>query len=122
MRLNNIGEIANKFWLEIPQHFNNVILDEYVIMPNHTHGIIMICNDWGGNVAGNVDGAERQHHKDNNYTSEFPQMSKISPKSKSLPVIIGSFKSICTKTINRQYPNLNFAWQPRFHDIIIFYQ
>jgi len=45
MKLNNIGEIVNKFWLEIPEHFKNVELDEYIIMPNHIHGIIFICND-----------------------------------------------------------------------------
>ncbi len=45
MRLNNIGEIANKFWLEIPGHFQDIILDEYIIMPNHVHGIIFIDKD-----------------------------------------------------------------------------
>ncbi len=38
--LNNIGRIAERCWLEIPQHFKNVVLHEYVIMPNHIHGII----------------------------------------------------------------------------------
>ena len=41
---NEIGELANKFWLDIPVHFRGVELDEYVIMPNHIHGIILINN------------------------------------------------------------------------------
>ena len=40
--LNNAGKIAKQCWLEIPNHFPNVSLDQYVIMPNHVHGIIII--------------------------------------------------------------------------------
>lgn len=42
MNLNDYGKIINKYWLEIPKHFENIELDEYVIMPNHVHGIIII--------------------------------------------------------------------------------
>jgi hypothetical protein len=42
MILNNSGEIANDCWQQISKHFPNVILHEYVIMPNHFHGIIQI--------------------------------------------------------------------------------
>ena len=42
MILNEYGEIANKYWYEIPKHYTNTQLDEYVIMPNHIHGIIFI--------------------------------------------------------------------------------
>ena len=42
MKLNDAGEIAKKCWLEIPDHYPNVVLHEYVIMPNHIHGIIEI--------------------------------------------------------------------------------
>ena len=37
-----IGEIVKKFWLEIPDHFQHVVLDKFVIMPNHIHGIIKL--------------------------------------------------------------------------------
>jgi REP element-mobilizing transposase RayT len=39
MVLNVAGKIANECWLEIPEHFPNVILHEYIVMPNHIHGI-----------------------------------------------------------------------------------
>ena len=42
MSLNTIGKIANNYWVEIPQHFANVHLDTFVILPNHIHGIIII--------------------------------------------------------------------------------
>jgi|GEM_PF-7055626 len=42
MILNENGNIANDFWLQIPENFPNVQLDEYIIMPNHIHGIITV--------------------------------------------------------------------------------
>ncbi|KEO71593.1 transposase, partial [Anditalea andensis] len=40
MDLNIAGKTATECWLEIPKHFPHVILHEYVVMPNHIHGII----------------------------------------------------------------------------------
>src|SRR5690606_984498 len=42
MVLNDIGHHAEKCWLQIPTHFPNTVLHEYIIMPNHLHGIIEI--------------------------------------------------------------------------------
>ena len=36
----NTGEIVEGVWLNLPEIFTNIVLDEYVIMPNHFHGII----------------------------------------------------------------------------------
>ena len=45
INLSDIGKIAKQYWKEIPDHFNNIILEEYTIMPNHIHGIIIIQNN-----------------------------------------------------------------------------
>lgn len=45
MRLNEAGKIADRCWREIPSHFPNAVLHEYVIMPNHVHGIIELRRD-----------------------------------------------------------------------------
>ena len=42
MNLSDIGSIASKYWIEIPQHFRHVRLDEFAIMPNHLHGILIL--------------------------------------------------------------------------------
>src|SRR3989338_10065208 len=42
IKLSNIGEMAKKFWLEIPRHFPDVSLEEFVVLPNHLHGVIEI--------------------------------------------------------------------------------
>ena len=41
IKLSKIGEIVQKYWNEIPQHFKNIKLDQFIIMPNHLHGIII---------------------------------------------------------------------------------
>jgi putative transposase len=40
--MNDAGVMAKKYWQDIPVHFPHVDLDEFVIMPNHIHGIIVI--------------------------------------------------------------------------------
>ena len=42
MSLNEYGQIAHNCWKEIPKHFSNVDIDEFIVMPNHVHGIIII--------------------------------------------------------------------------------
>ncbi len=44
MILNDAGRIADSCWLEIPKHFPNAVLHEYIIMPNHVHGIIELTD------------------------------------------------------------------------------
>ena len=42
MHLNRFGQVAGHYWKRIPDHAPYVELDEWVIMPNHMHGIIVI--------------------------------------------------------------------------------
>jgi len=42
MQLNELGENATRFWLDIPKHFPFIELGNFVVMPNHTHGILII--------------------------------------------------------------------------------
>ncbi len=106
MGLSDIGCVIVKFWQEISNHFDNVKLDKWIVMPNHVHGIVVIQNHG------------RDEAMPHPYVGQYERMSQISPKPKSLPTIIGSFKSIATKTI-RKYHNINFQWQYRFYDHII---
>lgn len=42
IKLNVAGKIAQKFWMEIPEHYQFAKLDQFIIMPNHIHGILII--------------------------------------------------------------------------------
>jgi putative transposase len=116
MQLSVIGEMAQKYWMEIPKHFPFVTLDAFVVMPNHVHGIVVIDKP-----------VETLHVETLHATSLPPnpptpspkneKMASISPKPGSLSTIIRSYKSVVTK--NARHLHAEFAWQPRFHDHII---
>ena len=44
MQLNDAGKMIDKWWNELQNKFTNIQLDQYVIMPNHFHGIVFINN------------------------------------------------------------------------------
>ena len=54
MILNNAGKTVQTIWNELPQHFQHVKLDAFVIMPNHIHGIIVITNPDGTHRRGAI--------------------------------------------------------------------
>ena len=45
MQLSDAGSVVERCWLDIPAHFPRAVLDLYVVMPNHVHGIIVIRAD-----------------------------------------------------------------------------
>jgi REP element-mobilizing transposase RayT len=112
MLLNDLGKMAEHCWLAIPTHFPNVSLGEFVIMPNHIHGIVCINEK--------IE-IERTSVETYNYTSlqipKNPHFQKLSAPAKSLSTIIRAFKTVVTTESRKINPN--FAWQPRFHDSII---
>ena len=122
MQLSNIGTLANVFWHEIKNHSKNVELHEFVVMPNHIHGVLEIVNS-----VDSVDSVETMHASSlpsSSLPSSSPQqppkneqMQKISPKSGSVSRIIGAYKSAVTKHAHRL--GYQFEWQTRFYDHII---
>ena len=67
MMLNEMGEIVNKYWWEIPNGFPNTYLDEFQIMPNHIHGIIVMRRSQKNNDLerlNQLDGLEQRERRD----------------------------------------------------------
>lgn len=114
MELSDTGKLANKFWYEITNHFQQVELGEFVVMPNHVHGILILN---GGNAP---ESASVPVSVETLHATSLPKsqtMASISPKPGSLSTIIRSYKSAVTRHAHRL--NLEMAWQPRFYDHII---
>lgn len=42
IRLSRCGEIVKKYWLDIPKIYDGVSVADFVIMPNHIHGVLYI--------------------------------------------------------------------------------
>lgn len=109
--LSDIGCIIHQCWNEIPQHFPYVELDTFIVMPNHVHGILYMCDitermDDGTGTAcrARTDIVERH----------FGQCI-----AGSLPTIIGAFKSACTKHINQLSNGNTSIWQRNYYEHII---
>ncbi len=45
MHLSKEGKIVQKIWLDLPKYYDGCHLDEFIVMPDHLHGIIVINND-----------------------------------------------------------------------------
>jgi len=127
--LNKLGNFTKQCWKDIPNHFPFVNLDEYVIMPNHIHGIIVIDKPENKNVAirhasvetlQDIDVKTGQNVNDlNNVETQnlASLLNKFGPQSKNLGSIVRGFKIGVTKYANKN--NIPFKWQTRFHDHII---
>ena len=109
---NELGKIAHNFWFEIPSHHGNVSIDEFIIMPDHVHGILRLTDI--------EDVVETLHatslRKESNSNSGY--YKGISPKKGSLSTIIRSYKSAVTREIHK-HRSPSFAWQSRYYDHII---
>jgi REP element-mobilizing transposase RayT len=130
MKLSIMGLIVQGCWFEIPRLNHHVRLGEFIVMPNHIHGILILdemdggVDDVnGGDSVGNVGDVETLHcnvsTETNMKTEKSEYFSKISPKSGSVSRILGSFKSACSRHIHKTFPDVEFGWQERFHDHII---
>ena len=113
VELTQIGHSAYNCWNEIPDHFPFAILDEFIVMPNHIHGIIIINKPVETqNIASDEPYLETQ-----NIASLPSQKNNFGPQSQNLASIIRGFKIGVTKFAKNN--DIDFAWQPRFHDHII---
>ncbi|OGY48027.1 MAG: hypothetical protein A2663_01720 [Candidatus Buchananbacteria bacterium RIFCSPHIGHO2_01_FULL_46_12] len=137
MYLSEIGAVVKNEWLKTGEIRKNVILDEFVIMPNHIHTIIIINSNnkpidkitfrdeveslWDMNTPASIINLAKTPCRDEAaprlYNEVGDKLKRISPKPNSLSSILGSFKSACTKKIRTL--GYDFEWQERFYDNVI---
>ena len=98
MKLSELGICLQNEWLKTPaiRPDMNITVDEFVVMPDHFHAIIIIGE--------NRFQSDRYHNK-------------FSPQIKNLSSIIRGIKSAVT--VYAKINELDFKWQQRFHDHII---
>ena len=124
MILSEIGRIVNDEWLKTPalRPDMNLAIGDYIIMPDHFHGIITIGENQYNIVKNDLCGVIRRDamHRVSTKISEkiaFMEANTFGPQSKNLASIIRGFKSAVTIRARRIDPG--FVWQPRFYDHII---
>lgn len=100
VRPSHLGAVAQQYWQEIPQHFPFVHIDEFVVMPNHLHGILWL----------------KQTESIIPLTPNFT----VGKHSKALGTAIGSYKAAVTNKIRElcQTSDLKI-WQRNYYEVII---
>jgi len=98
VQLSSYGQLAATYWTWLAEQYVYVQLDQWIIMPNHLHGVIIVDDvQWcrGG--------------------------SRTAPtKHKPLGRLIGAFKTVSTKRINRTRPASGTRfWQRNYYEHVV---
>ena len=100
MVLNEAGKVVVTEWLKTPTLRNYVELDEWIVMPNHFHGIVVI------------------NHNVQTHRNVSVHGNSFGPQKHNLASIIRGFKGSCTRII-RQGINPQFEWHSRYYEHIV---
>ena len=142
MQLSEIGKIAETEWIKTIElrADMNLELGEFVVMPNHFHGIIIINeNQFNAQRGGATDADIRDRDDDRDRRDAMHRVSthptphtpathspatttnkpvnQFAPQSKNLASIVRGYKSAVTTHARKN--DIAFGWQPRYHDHII---
>ena len=107
MGFSDYGLEVLKSWQDTEKHHQNVLLSDFIIMPNHFHAIIWIVG--------------RDTARDGGTARRAPTLEQFGkPVHGSLPTIVRSFKSATTKRINtlRGLPGVP-VWQRNYYEHIV---
>ena len=94
---NDLGRLVVKAWIWLAEQYPYVELDEFIVMPNHLHGILVLSDYCRGS-------------------------SRTAPTAKRKPLgrIVGAFKTVSTKRVNlfRQTPGTRL-WQRGYYEHVV---
>ncbi|WP_426058439.1 transposase [Hymenobacter sp. B1770] len=93
------AQVARQCWAQISERFPFVVLDAFVIMPDHVHGLLLFDKP----------------------TSLLPPPAfenRFGPQRDNLAAVVRGFKAGVTSRLQQQQ-QVPFAWQPRFHDRVV---
>lgn len=91
MHYSPIGTFAKQHLLDLPSHYENVKIDNWVVMPNHIHMLIRI--------------EER--------INPFPTAAY------DIPNVVGKYKAAVTRTVGNAFMHSGKLWQTSFYDHIV---
>lgn len=120
VNLNGLGSLAMNEWCRLGERFENVIVDEFIVMPNHLHGVLFIQ----ANRLTHSNAIVGAGQKDTilpgipPLAPPLPNAPGLTPAS--LGVIVGAYKSKTARLINglRHTPGLP-VWQRNYYEHIV---
>jgi REP element-mobilizing transposase RayT len=90
VQYSDIGRVAAKCLLEMENHYSNVKIDNWVIMPNHIHILIRIAE---------------------------PEVDL--QKEYDIPNVVGKYKAAVTRAVRHGATQPRKIWQSSYHDHIV---
>jgi REP element-mobilizing transposase RayT len=108
MELNESGHVVARCWNDIPKHFPHAELDEFIVMPNHVHGIIAISGFVGA----------YNHTPCPMETNNHPPSLSMRSPSKTIGSMIRGFKIGCSKCFGKN-TGISIVWQRNYYEHII---
>lgn len=125
MRLNEAGRAVADEWLKSAAIRDEILLDEWVVMPNHFHGIVIITDGRGDRLVvpkmiRGIDLGDRPVAPTIDGVAPTDGGHRAGPPSGSVGALMAGFKSAVTKRINilRGMPGVP-VWQRNYHEHII---
>jgi len=130
MEWNAAGRAADQCWCDIPTHFPQVALDEFIVMPNHVHGILIMTDPGAANHVGANnhsppsvgDGANTVGANTVRANNHSPLQDRTGPRphgtSQTIGSIIRGFKIGVTKWM-RENTGVGDVWQRNYYESII---
>ena len=118
MAVSVAGAMVRAEWIALPKRFARLVLDEFVIMPNHLHGVLGFVGFAGGaRPTGRLRAAAELSS-----TEGATPAGGASPSPTftfTLPGVIGAFKSISTIKVNRLLGRSGPLWQRSYYEHIV---
>jgi len=112
--LAKVGEIVREVWHNLPGYYTTIELDEFIVMPNHVHGIIWIL---GSSPPPDAVGAGLSPARSDR---EGLRPSPTKAHSLALPEIVRAFKSFSAREVNKNLRLVEkFSWQRSYHEHIV---
>ena len=128
MVLNKFGMIAREEWIKSAEIRQEIRLHEFVVMPNHVHGIVEIigvgATGWSPKHNMTIQNINDNGRGDlsvaqNNGEGDQP-VAPTGPQSRSIGAMIGGYKSSVTAKINKlRNTQREPVWQRNFYDHVI---
>ncbi len=128
---NNAGRMVEEWWTKLPEHFSNVLMDSFIVMPNHFHGIVIITDHVGAGlprpVSDNDHSAKNQETQGGGTPDNQNQGGEINKGGETPPLrkptlgqIVGYFKFQTTKQLNLMRDNPGVpVWQRNYYERVL---
>ncbi|MGL4598734.1 MAG: transposase [Bacteroidia bacterium] len=118
MILNEYGKIAHDAWLKTPEIRPNIELGEFIIMPNHIHGIIKITHKLESDASKGESNSPDTHPPNTPSNTTSNPTPQLQSPSNNIGAIVRGYKSSVTKQLNLMH--IGYAvWHRNYYENII---